>query len=63
MSQPTTTFVKYCDNSLSQQWRWHLVANNGKIIANSGESYWNELDCDHAIALVKDSFRSPTVRR
>ena len=34
------------------QWRWRLRAANHEIIA-SGESYWNESDCDHAIALVK----------
>jgi uncharacterized protein len=59
----TSTFVKYRDQGLYSQWRWRLVANNGKTIANSGEGYWNEADCDHAIALVKDSFRSPTVMR
>lgn len=37
----------------SGQWRWRLIAANGKIIANSGEAYHNEADCDHAIALVK----------
>jgi uncharacterized protein YegP (UPF0339 family) len=44
---------------LSQQWRWRLVAANYKIIANSGESYWNKSDCMHAIDLVKGSFSAP----
>ncbi len=37
------------------QWRWRLVAGNNRIIANSGESYWNKADCLHAIDLVKGS--------
>lgn len=56
----TSTFVKYRDANF--QWRWRLVANNRRIIANSGEGYHNEADCDHAIALVKDSGRSPTTK-
>ncbi len=52
-----TTFVKYRDTV--HQWRWRLVASNNKIVANSGEGYWNESDCDHAINLVKLSYGSP----
>jgi uncharacterized protein YegP (UPF0339 family) len=37
------------------QWRWHLIAPNSKIIAHSGESYWNKADCQHGINLVKGS--------
>ncbi|MBY0559710.1 DUF1508 domain-containing protein [Hyphomicrobium sp.] len=40
-------------------WRWRLVANNNKIIANSGEGYWNKSDCIHAIDLVKGSYSAP----
>lgn len=41
------------------QWRWRLVAGNNRIIANSGESYFNKSDCLHAIALVKGSGNAP----
>jgi uncharacterized protein YegP (UPF0339 family) len=41
------------------QWRWRLVAANNRIIANSGESYFNKTDCLHAIGLVKGSSHSP----
>lgn len=51
------TFVKYRD--ATRQWRWRLVAANNRIVANSGESYWNEADCDHAIGLVKTSYNAP----
>jgi uncharacterized protein YegP (UPF0339 family) len=40
-------------------WRWHLKAANNRIIASSGESYWNKADCLSAIALVKQSGNAP----
>ena len=51
--------VKYID--LQGYWRWTLVAANGKKIANSGEGYFNESDCDHAISLLKSSWNAPVV--
>jgi len=45
------------------QWRWHLQAANNKIIATSGESYWNQADCEHAISLVKGSAHAPVYVR
>ncbi len=41
------------------EWRWRLVATNGKIIADSGEGYNNKADCLHGIDLVKDSKNVP----
>jgi uncharacterized protein YegP (UPF0339 family) len=41
------------------QWRWRLYAANNKIIANSGEGYFNKADCLSAIALVKSSTNAP----
>jgi uncharacterized protein len=55
------TFWKYIDTS--GYWRWHLVAANGRKIADSGEGYHNEVDCDHAIGLVKGSGGAPVRRR
>ena len=37
------------------QWRWRLLAANNRIIATSGEAYWNKSDCLDAIALVQGS--------
>jgi uncharacterized protein YegP (UPF0339 family) len=37
------------------EWRWRLVAGNGRIIATSGEGYQHRQDCLHGIELVKDS--------
>lgn len=42
-------------------WRWRLRAANNKIIANSGEGYWNKADCIHAIGLVKASAGAPVL--
>lgn len=41
------------------QWRWRLVAANQRIIANSGEGYFNKADCIHAINLVAGSTGTP----
>lgn len=35
------------------EWRWRLRADNGKIVADSGEGYKAELDCLHGIDIVK----------
>jgi len=35
------------------QYRWRLIAANHRIVADSGESYWNKSDCLAGIALVK----------
>jgi len=40
-------------------WRWRLLAANNKIIANSGEGYYNKADCRAAIELVKNSKDAP----
>lgn len=45
------------------QWRWRLRADNGRIIANGGESFHNEADCKHSIALVQGTtLATPIVR-
>jgi uncharacterized protein YegP (UPF0339 family) len=41
------------------QWRWFLLAANGKKIADSGEGYWNKQDCLTGINLVKASGSAP----
>lgn len=40
-----------------KQFRWKLVATNGKKIANSGEGYINKKDCiDIAIDIVMSPY-------
>lgn len=46
----------------ARQWRWRLKGANHEILA-SGESYWNEADCKHAIGLVKSSKDAPVYKR
>ena len=54
-------YVKYQD--LQRHWRWRLVTANNRIIADSGEGYYNETDCDTAIQLVKSSSSAPVVKQ
>ena len=35
------------------EWRWRLVATNGRTIADSGEGYVNRQDCIDAIVVVR----------
>lgn len=55
------TFWKYRD--ANNQWRWYLAASNGYKVANSGEGYYNESDCDSAIKLVKSAWNAPVKKR
>ena len=41
------------------QYRWRLVAANGRRLADSGEGYQNKADCLAAINLVKGSANAP----
>ena len=34
------------------EWRWRLVAKNGRIVANSGESYKRRIACERGINVV-----------
>jgi uncharacterized protein YegP (UPF0339 family) len=40
-------------------YRWRYKASNGKIIADSGESYHNKADCQHGINIMKASANVP----
>ena len=43
------------------QWRWRLRSANHEIIA-SGEGYNNKQDCEHAVALLKQTNAATPVR-
>ncbi|HEX8119073.1 MAG TPA: DUF1508 domain-containing protein [Pyrinomonadaceae bacterium] len=47
------TFQVYQD--AAGEWRWRLVAGNGRIVADSGEGYQHKQDCLHGIELVRAS--------
>lgn len=51
--------MKYQIYTSGIEYRWRLLAANGRNIANSGESYHNKNDCLAAITLVKGSYSAP----
>jgi len=53
----------YMYRDVQNQWRWRLLAGNNRIIANSGEGYYNEADCLHAINLVQGSSAAPVYKQ
>jgi uncharacterized protein len=55
--------VYYVYKDSAGYWRWHLVATNGRKIADSGESYYNKQDCLDAIALVKSTASAPVYEK
>ena len=55
------TYVYYKD--AKGEWRWRLVAANGRIIADSGEGYKSEKECKDDINRVKNSKDAPVVQK
>jgi uncharacterized protein YegP (UPF0339 family) len=43
----------------SGEWRWRLVASNGRTLADSGEGYRDKRDCLAGIESVKGSKDAP----
>lgn len=41
------------------EWRWHLKAANGRIVADSGEGYKERGGCIHAIEIVRSLYKAP----
>jgi uncharacterized protein len=54
-----TKFQLYKDRK--GEYRWHLRARNGEIIADSNEGYSSKASCKHGIDLVKEQTASATV--
>lgn len=52
MSRPTFRIVCYKDKS--GEWRWSMYARNGKIIADSAESYKRRRSCVRMAAKIAD---------
>lgn len=42
-----------------RQWRWRLIAMNGKTVADSAEGYRRRRGCLHGVQLVRDSVNAP----
>jgi len=43
-------FYVYRDRA--REYRWRLIAGNGRTLADSGEGYVHKADCLHAINLI-----------
>lgn len=54
-------FEKYTDQQ--RHWRWRFKADNGRILADGGEGYVNELGCNHGIEAFKRAAAGAPVRR
>jgi uncharacterized protein YegP (UPF0339 family) len=52
-------FHVYRDNK--NEYRWRLVAANGKIIADSGEGYNTKQSCKDGSDLVKGAGAAPVI--
>lgn len=39
----------------ADEWRWRLLAANGRTIADSGEGYKNYTDCWDAVFLLREA--------
>jgi uncharacterized protein YegP (UPF0339 family) len=35
------------------EYRWRFISSNGRVLADSGESYQNKADCQSGIDLIK----------
>jgi len=49
--------VRFKKNILGQ-WRWKIVATNGKTIGASSESFWNKKDCEDNAKNVGNSLNN-----
>lgn len=47
------TFEVFLEDTGLFQWRWKLIAPNGKIIATSGEGYENRAHCLRMIGRLR----------
>lgn len=50
------------DKNSQGQWIWRLKAGNHEIVAVSGESYYNRVDCERGINLVKGVTNATVVK-
>jgi len=58
VKQGKTYFTVYKDRA--KEWRWRLVAANGRIVADSGEGYTERNDAVEALERVKSHSKAPT---
>ena len=56
-AEGSAAFHVYKDDA--GEWRWHLKAANGRVIADSGEGYRDRGGCIHSIELVRSLNKAP----
>ena len=61
VKQGKTYFTVYKDRA--KEWRWRLVAANGRIIADSGEGYTERNDAVEALERVKAHSKASTIEQ
>lgn len=54
-------FKVYRSGFIRRGWRWRLLANNNRILADSGEAYQNKGDCLNAIQLIREGAENAPV--
>lgn len=60
MSEPRAHFQIFRDSR--GDWRWHLRAANGRIVADSGEGYASRRNAKRAIGTFVDDVQAMTLR-
>ncbi|MFB6221697.1 MAG: HVO_2922 family protein [Halolamina sp.] len=53
MADSRATFELFKD--AEGKWRWHLVHDNGNIVADSGEGYTSKQNAEQGIESVKEN--------
>jgi len=53
MREKKEMYIVYKD--VAGLYRWRYVSTNGRIIADSAESYHNKSDCENGIRIMKSS--------
>jgi uncharacterized protein YegP (UPF0339 family) len=49
-----THHIKVWRNPMTGEWRWNVTATNGRLVAWSGETYRNRVDCVNALLHLVD---------
>lgn len=49
---PKLCTLRFFRSRSSNDWRWTLIASNGRKVANSGEGYRRHIDCQRIAALL-----------
>ena len=51
--------VFYKDSS--NQWRWRILAENGRIVGDSSEGYHNRVDAENGFELIVEAVKNGSI--